>query len=89
MSVRPRHKKVPPQSIDCQKIKQNNKTPTASGTRNLFLICWSRESKIPPKTTQAIAVALCGLPEVEGKSLLLKTPYILNTGLGGSKINLT
>lgn len=41
------------------------------------------------KTLQVIAIALCCLPEPEGKRLLLKTAHSSDTALGGIKMELS
>lgn len=53
----------------------------------------SREYKILPttfhKTIYLIVIALSSFPDVEIKSLLLKTLYSLDAGLGGTNLELT
>lgn len=50
------------------------------GTGHLFLSCWPVESHGLSRTLQAIAVAPGCPPELDGKTLLLKT---LHTGVTG------
>ena len=42
-----------------------------------------------PLAGKAIAIVLGCLPELEGKTLLLKTPCTLDTGRGGISVELT
>jgi hypothetical protein len=46
----------------------------------LPLCCWSDVPQRPPKTTQAIGIALDCLLELDGKALLLKIPHIWING---------
>jgi hypothetical protein len=50
----------------------------------LFSSYWSRARIYPKtlKTVQAIPLALHCLTEIEGKTLILKTPYAAVTGFG-------
>jgi hypothetical protein len=46
-----------------------------------------KEVQETPKTIKAIAAALGCLSEVNGKYVLLQTPYTLDTGLGVFELN--
>jgi hypothetical protein len=53
--------------------------PQASNMKNTLSSCWSET----PTTISTIAAAFGCLPDVGDKSLLLKTPRTLDTGLRG------
>lgn len=55
---------------------------------NLPSSCWSGWLKRLPKTIQIVVVILGCLPEIRGKSLLLKTAYPTDTGLGETELQL-
>lgn len=51
------------------------------GKRNFLLSYWSRESKRRPINNTGIILHFRFFLEFEGKSLLLKIPHTLDTGL--------
>lgn len=57
------------------------KTPE-TGMGNLL----SRDVQESPQTVETVAIALGCPPELEGKTLLLKTPHTSDTGLRGIKV---
>lgn len=54
-----------------------------------MLVRGVKETHTPPKNLKAIPIALCSLPEIEGKEPIAKETHALDTGFGGMGLELT
>ena len=68
--------------------KQTNKQ-NLIGIASLSLSCWSKKSKRLPKQYRRLPMVLDCLPELQGKTIMLKIPPISDTGLEGAELVLT